>query len=49
MQAGIAIVLLAIWMVGFATSYTFNGALHVMVPLALLLLFMSFMRQRRMI
>jgi uncharacterized protein DUF5670 len=41
------IILLALWILGVATSCTFGGFIHILLVLAVVLVFARFIRSRR--
>ncbi len=43
----IAVVLLVLWLLGFMSSYTMGGAIHVILVIALILFILGFFQQRR--
>ena len=42
----IAIVLLLLWLLGFVSSYTMGGAIHIILVIALVLFIIGFFQQR---
>ena len=43
----IVIILLALWLLGLATSYTVGGALHVLLVIAVVVILLNFLQGRR--
>jgi hypothetical protein len=42
----IALVLLLLWILGFVSSYTMGGAIHIVLVVALVLFIIGFLQQR---
>ncbi|MGA7853581.1 MAG: lmo0937 family membrane protein [Candidatus Acidiferrales bacterium] len=47
MLAAIFIILLALWILGVATSSTFGGFIHILLVLAVVTVLIKFIRSRR--
>jgi hypothetical protein len=47
MLTTLVIVLLALWLLGFATSYTLGGLIHVLLVVALIVVVMRVMQGRK--
>jgi len=43
----IAVVLVLLWLLGFVTSYTMGGLLHILLIVALVVILIRFMQGRR--
>jgi Family of unknown function (DUF5670) len=43
----IAVVLLVLWALGLATSYTIGGFIHVLIVLAVIIVAIQFLQRRR--
>ena len=43
----IAVVLLALWVLGFVSSYTIGGLIHVLLVIAVVMLLLGFIQGRR--
>lgn len=43
----IAVILLILWLLGMLTSYTLGGAVHVLLAIALVMIFLRFLQGRR--
>ena len=47
MLYSIAVVLIILWLLGFVTSYTMGGIIHVLLVIALVLILVQFIQGRR--
>jgi hypothetical protein len=47
MLVTIAVILLVLWGLGFVSSYTFGGLLHILLVLALILIVVQFLQGKR--
>jgi hypothetical protein len=47
MLVAIALILLALWALGLATAYTLSGFIHILLVLAMVVLFIRFIQNRR--
>jgi uncharacterized protein DUF5670 len=47
MLAAVFIILLALWLLGVATSCTFGGFIHILLVLAVVMVLIKFIRIRR--
>ncbi len=43
----IAVVLIILWLLGFATSYTMGGLIHVLLVIALVMILVNFISGRK--
>ena len=43
----IAVVLVILWALGFVTSYTLGGVIHVLLVIALVMIVLNFLRGRK--
>jgi hypothetical protein len=43
----IAVVLIVLWLLGFVTSYTMGGVIHVLLVIALILIVVNLVKGRR--
>jgi len=43
----IAVILVILWLLGFFTSYTMGGVIHVLLVIAIILVLVNFFRGRR--
>jgi hypothetical protein len=43
----IAAILVVLWLLGFVSSYTFGGLIHILLVLALIFLIIGFLQGRR--
>ena len=43
----IAVVLIILWLLGFVTSYTMGGVIHVLLVIAVVLILVQFIQGRR--
>jgi hypothetical protein len=43
----IAVVILALWLLGLVTSYTMGGLIHVLLVVAIVMILLNFVRGRR--
>ncbi|MDD3306546.1 MAG: lmo0937 family membrane protein [Acetobacterium sp.] len=42
----VAIVLVVLWLLGFLTSYTFGGLIHILLVLAVIVIVINLIRRR---
>jgi len=42
----VAVVLVVLWFLGFITSYTFGGLIHILLVLAVIVIVINFIRRR---
>ncbi|MBU4542071.1 MAG: lmo0937 family membrane protein [Firmicutes bacterium] len=42
----IAIILVVLWLLGFITSYTFGGFIHILLVLAVIVVILNLIRRR---
>lgn len=47
MLYSIAVVLIILWLLGFVTSYTMGGVIHVLLVIAVVLILVQFIQGRR--
>ena len=47
MLAAVFIILMALWILGMATSSTFGGFIHILLVLAVVMVLIRFIRSRR--
>jgi hypothetical protein len=47
MLYSIAVVLIILWLLGFVTSYTMGGIIHVLLVIAVVLILVQFIQGRR--
>ncbi len=43
----IAVVLIVLWLLGFVTSYTMGGVIHILLVIAIIMILVNFIRGRR--
>ncbi len=43
----IAVVLIVLWLLGFVTSYTMGGVIHVLLVIAIIMILVNLIRGRR--
>lgn len=47
MLGTIAVVLIILWLLGFVTSYTMGGFIHILLVIAVVMILVSFIQGRR--
>ncbi len=43
----IAVILIVLWLLGFVTSYTMGGVIHIMLVIAIVMILVNIIRGRR--